>query len=1189
MRISELHQRRFGRFTDDTLELIPSDDTSVIPGLHVVYGPNEAGKTTTLHAIRYGLYGIPDLRNDPRTYDFLHRKPDLRIGMVVDSAAGARIGFTRRKKAGDTCFDITDTTAAPELQQQLDGLLRGIDRNLFAYKYGIDRETLRRGGEGLAGDDNDLGESLFAAATGIVGVRTTLNSLAAQIDDLLKSTGRSGKIHEAVKRYNDARAATEKARRAGRGWWPKQKEIEQAKSSLETLNSALATAKAEHRRASAIDEAIELVVRRRLVLEQIDELGDVIDAWSVDLEEQRKDLRSTLTTAEAALLAANGDLTAQETRRTELAAAVDDALLGSIDRTKTLVERIAEYLTANGERSKHAASLKAAQQAVATACLAIQTGADPDRARELIPPLPDREAARALLVLHADLVRDAAEAAGRLRDCDEALLTFEAEASATPAVPDGFDVVRTAAKRIETVDTALLAQLEARLGTKSKTLGDAATALPRCAHPAETLLALAAPLEQTIGAFDERLRAAQRTVEQLEAARSASIDALKEADAGIAAKSAGRDVPALKELEVLRDNRDSLWRRIRRAWTGAPAIHEEEMIAAGAEARIASDFEDVVASVDRHGDRMISAGEILGAITALQSHRAGVETERDRQEAELTTARVELLEVKAEWQALWAAIEVEPGTIAEMRAWLDALRDVREIAASAESDSVDAQALRARVKRARNDLAAALTAAGRPPASDEISVEILQATATEMLEAADRAREAAVKRDADRRNLEGNRERARSRETAAREALHTWRHQWDETAPSVGLEVGALPEAGIALLEAVGTLEMALRDLMKEQAAREGNDLVITTFEADVEDLITSLGAGHVQELAGRTADQAVREIAEAAQVCATASVALLALGPQIEKLEDQVREQQHRVRSATDGLAQLVSSAGLAGAEELAMAAALWAQREGMRVELKAVEQTIVEVTKMAPLKVVDYLGDTLPELLPALIAQRATAVEDATGLRDAMNDTLGGLQRELGELQGAARAEPHLADMDDARAEIEQLAAQYVPLRLQHDLLTSYLREKAGEHMGPAMKRAGTIFQELTCGDYVGLTQDVDEADREVLQVIPDGDGKSRLDRSGLSTGTSDQLYLALRVASIYQHLEAPSNEPIPFIVDDILTSFDDDRSAATMRVLGELATHTQVLFFTHHQHLVDLARAEVSPDVLRMHVLG
>lgn len=52
-------------------------------------------------------------------------------------------------------------------------------------------------------------------------------------------------------------------------------------------------------------------------------------------------------------------------------------------------------------------------------------------------------------------------------------------------------------------------------------------------------------------------------------------------------------------------------------------------------------------------------------------------------------------------------------------------------------------------------------------------------------------------------------------------------------------------------------------------------------------------------------------------------------------------------------------------------------------------------------------------------------------------------------------------------------------------------------------------------------------------------------------MSDGSADQLYLALRLASIEQYIEG--HEPLPFIVDDILIRFDDKRSAATLKVLA------------------------------------
>ena len=76
-----------------------------------------------------------------------------------------------------------------------------------------------------------------------------------------------------------------------------------------------------------------------------------------------------------------------------------------------------------------------------------------------------------------------------------------------------------------------------------------------------------------------------------------------------------------------------------------------------------------------------------------------------------------------------------------------------------------------------------------------------------------------------------------------------------------------------------------------------------------------------------------------------------------------------------------------------------------------------------------------------------------------------------------------------------------------------------------------------------------------------------------SGMSTGTVDQLYLALRVAAIEDHLERA--EKMPFVADDLFINFDDGRSAAGLQMLSDLSRRTQVLFFTHHDHLVEIAR--------------
>ncbi len=129
--------------------------------------------------------------------------------------------------------------------------------------------------------------------------------------------------------------------------------------------------------------------------------------------------------------------------------------------------------------------------------------------------------------------------------------------------------------------------------------------------------------------------------------------------------------------------------------------------------------------------------------------------------------------------------------------------------------------------------------------------------------------------------------------------------------------------------------------------------------------------------------------------------------------------------------------------------------------------------------------------------------------------------------------------------------------------------------------LTRAGEFFRTLTGQAFGGLDIDNEEG-KDVLTAVRDnGHPNPRVPVAGLSDGTRDQLFLALRLAGIEQHLK--NREPVPLIIDDVLVTFDDLRSRATLKCLAELSAKTQVLLFTHHEHVVRLAQ-EVCPTAVQ-----
>ena len=157
---------------------------------------------------------------------------------------------------------------------------------------------------------------------------------------------------------------------------------------------------------------------------------------------------------------------------------------------------------------------------------------------------------------------------------------------------------------------------------------------------------------------------------------------------------------------------------------------------------------------------------------------------------------------------------------------------------------------------------------------------------------------------------------------------------------------------------------------------------------------------------------------------------------------------------------------------------------------------------------------------------------------------------------------------------------------MKIASKVLSRAIERYRDKSQGPILNRATALFRQITLGSFEGVRAEFDDNGQPVLVGIrPDGSGIVTVD--GMSDGTADQLYLALRLAGLEDYLD--KNEPLPFVVDDILIKFDDDRAAAALQVLADISRKTQVIFFTHHRHLIELAEKHIKSSVLLKHIIG
>ena len=185
IRLRQLDLELFGRFTGKRFDFGPRQAPG-IPDFHVIYGPNEAGKTTTMEGFLRLLYGFPHLE----PYDFLHQRKNLRISGILD-IEGTETAFMRLPTRDPSLRDVRGQELPNSaLQAHLSGLSEEDYRNLLC----LDDLTIEKGGEEITRAKGDIGRLLFSAAAGISELSDVLDTVRKEADGLYRKRASSTRL-----------------------------------------------------------------------------------------------------------------------------------------------------------------------------------------------------------------------------------------------------------------------------------------------------------------------------------------------------------------------------------------------------------------------------------------------------------------------------------------------------------------------------------------------------------------------------------------------------------------------------------------------------------------------------------------------------------------------------------------------------------------------------------------------------------------------------------------------------------------------------------------------------------------------------------------------------------------------------------------------------------------------------------
>lgn len=224
--------------------------------------------------------------------------------------------------------------------------------------------------------------------------------------------------------------------------------------------------------------------------------------------------------------------------------------------------------------------------------------------------------------------------------------------------------------------------------------------------------------------------------------------------------------------------------------------------------------------------------------------------------------------------------------------------------------------------------------------------------------------------------------------------------------------------------------------------------------------------------------------------------------------------------------------------------------------------------------------------ERMPQLDAMLTGHGEAELVLRaDELKERLAELTREVNELRDqrgrlageAAKLEQGVAHGDalqrreEELAALQQLGREYTVHAFAVQLLRSAREMYERERQPGVLLRASEYFAQMTNGRFSGIRVPF-AAERRLEAVEPNGRG---VDTAYLSRGTAEQLYLSMRFALAEEY---GARVQLPLVMDDIMVNFDEERMHSCLKVLGQLSQTHQIILFTCHRHIRDAAIHEL-----------
>ncbi|MHC0036997.1 AAA family ATPase [Pseudoneobacillus sp. C159] len=1149
MRFDFLNLRAVGHFTDYEITFDQAKN------FHLIYGPNEAGKSTSLRSITHFLYGFPTQTGD----SFLHGNSKLRIEGKLRNLNGDILHYTRRKGRTNTVLDENGNAMKEELVTHF---LNGISENQFLNMFALDHVRLREGGEALLQSGGNLGESLFSAASGITLLSKVFENLEKKSGEIYKKKASNPALNKLIKEERDLAKKISQYQLKLQNWKDLEETYEQGKKDIERLLSDLKKLRSEQEKLNRMKLTLPKIAMLKDVQNRLIDLADVPNLTD-HFQELRKTAQQNLEESIWKKKKAEEEMRDLDRNLKEIS--LPTGVLeqeSSIDR---LYRELQSYENVSEQIPKLFGEKNQLEAQVLSFLKEMNYGTDLGTIEYFRLSAEKKDTIRSLLKQLPLLEQALSSLKQEKAENGEQLEKIQAEFDRLTEIPNihELELMINIVKKAGAMDDKIKL-LRQECAQKEQFLIEEINRLPQWEGNFQQLMELHVPvLIETIKKYETEMSQLHAKLQRISELKRSQLEAIENSEARIRELESLSEIPSEDNLKMVRNHRNKGWQLIRSKLSGNHHENNDEYTNGKA---LETVYEESVGLADTIADKMRIESAKVGEKNKLMADIRNAEIKFQELDLEERSTENELANLDVAWMELWKPTSIKPLSPVEMKEWLGMYQQMRVSAAELKNK----QLLLGELEESRQNYYQSLKTALLPFISLSESLNL-----DELLILAEKYQKQVQESMFKRRNIEEGLAEKRKKDRQmegkileAQERLIRWKANWSEviqgttfsenTSPEVVENLLAKFEIGIASYD-------ALTFKLKEQTTATN---LMAMFEERAKSVLENTNL----MLESDNIVYIVKQLYKILQQAKKDSQTINNIQTQLKKLQQNIKEFTHEIDSAEETISNLMKQLDCQTIEELIDTENDYNLKKTYEASVANLEEELLLLGNGLSLQ--ELLAESKEIELDSIegdLAEIKRKLQDLETSRSHLEQEHGGVKKEYEEVILGANTSSVLAlqEKESVLAQLAHLTEQYIGLKLAASLLHRGIEHYRNQNQDPILQRASELFGRLTLGSFSRLMVDYDEKDQPVLMGIRHNGEKVPME--GMSDGTTDQLYLALRIASIEKYTN--ENEPLPFIVDDILVHFDDLRSKETLKIILELSEKTQVIFFTHHARLVDI----------------